>query len=347
MMRGVQIVALGARTPIGFSAEASAAAQRAGISRIAEDPLFVDAEGEKLRFARDGGLDPALLGVPRLAALATHALREVIAKLTAASPYAGDVRVSLALPEERPGFSKQDATALVRELNRQPYARVGSVRVERSGEGHAGALLAIERACDRISRDEADVIVVGGVETYRDADALDWLESDRRLARAAIRSGFPPGEGAAMLVLAGTSARKQLNLPALCTIRAAATTTETRDPNHGPGLLGEALTEVLRKVGADGTEPSFIHDVYCDINGERPRTTDWGFALLRVGPSFRDGSAYVSSVRECGDLGAATGAFNCVLASRAWQRGYARGARALVYGSSWQGLRGAVVLEQA
>jgi hypothetical protein len=65
---------------------------------------------------------------------------------------------------------------------------------------------------------------------------------------------------------------------------------------------------------------------------------------MRTGELFRDPSAYLTAVSRIGDLGAATGALSCVLAAQAWARGYASGPNALVAGSSWSGLRGAVLL---
>lgn len=89
-----------------------------------------------------------------------------------------------------------------------------------------------------------------------------------------------------------------------------------------------------------------VSDLYCDINDERVRTTDLGFALLRVGERFVDASSYTTSVGQIGDVGAATAPLNCVLAARAWARRYARGPLAIILGASWGGLRGAVVLRQ-
>jgi len=89
-----------------------------------------------------------------------------------------------------------------------------------------------------------------------------------------------------------------------------------------------------------------ISDVYCDINGERARTEDWGFALARTSERFRDGTAYTSFVGECGELGAATPAIGCVVAVQSWRRKYALGPRALIWAGSWGGLRGAAFLEQ-
>jgi 3-oxoacyl-[acyl-carrier-protein] synthase-1 len=89
-----------------------------------------------------------------------------------------------------------------------------------------------------------------------------------------------------------------------------------------------------------------VDDVYGDINGERYRTDEWGFAVLRTNHALRSVQSEVPT--QCwGDVGAASGALGCMLAVRAWARGYAKGTRALVWAGSDGGLRSAVVLEEA
>jgi hypothetical protein len=80
--RDVHIIAVGACTPVGRTAESSAAAIRAGISRVREHPFMVDGLGERLKCAYDPALESETLGVERLLALARHALCEVAAKVT-------------------------------------------------------------------------------------------------------------------------------------------------------------------------------------------------------------------------------------------------------------------------
>lgn len=81
-----------------------------------------------------------------------------------------------------------------------------------------------------------------------------------------------------------------------------------------------ALTELAMRTGSDA------------------KTASVGRNLLWTGSVFRDGTDYRLSVSQCGELGAATGTLNCVLAVRAWQREYANGPQALVCGSGWAGL---------
>jgi 3-oxoacyl-[acyl-carrier-protein] synthase-1 len=89
-----------------------------------------------------------------------------------------------------------------------------------------------------------------------------------------------------------------------------------------------------------------ITDTYGDINGELARSHDWGFAALNTATCFRDSTDYVTSTGQCGDVGAATGALGCVLATEAWRSRTAQGPRALVWAGSWSGLKAAAVLER-
>jgi 3-oxoacyl-[acyl-carrier-protein] synthase I len=65
---------------------------------------------------------------------------------------------------------------------------------------------------------------------------------------------------------------------------------------------------------------------------------------MRTAEYFRDGTQYQSVVAQCGDVGAATGAFGFVQAAEAWRVGKAQSDLAFVWAGSWAGLRGAAVL---
>jgi 3-oxoacyl-[acyl-carrier-protein] synthase-1 len=111
-------VAVGARTPVGLTAESAAAAVRAGLAWIEAHPFIVDMRGESVLLARDGLLDAGLFGPERMLTLARFALAEVLAKLSAKARLCGQVPLLVGLPEPRPGFTeadRQDARARSRE----------------------------------------------------------------------------------------------------------------------------------------------------------------------------------------------------------------------------------------
>lgn len=346
MKQLLHLVAIGARTPVGLTAESTSAAIRARISRVREHPFMVDAAGEPIRCGRDERLDPDLPVSMRMTELAKLALQQIASKLAAFQMPRAIVPVSMALPEVRPGFDARDAAQVVRDVSAAATGMQFSV--EDIGAGHAGALQGLQRAVERIAQGSEVLHVVGGVDSYLAAETLDWLDSDGRLARDQTRGGFPPGEAAAMLALASDDFQRRWRLPSLALVRSVACGRETRDETAPEGLQGEALTDVLLRATAGLSNSSpFVDDFYCDINDERARTTDLGFALLRIGERFRDASRYATSVGQIGDVGAASAALNCILAARAWARSYARGPWAVISGASWSGLRGAATLRQA
>ncbi|NMO16612.1 hypothetical protein HPC49_21600 [Pyxidicoccus fallax] len=343
----VKISAVGARTPVGLSAESAAAAVRARISRIAEHPVLMDGSGKPLTCASDSLLEFAVQGSARLAAMAASSLQEVLEKIQWEAPLETVVPVYLALPELRPGFKAGDAEAVLNAIQKIELRGKARLDVEVLCEGHAGALRALELAMNRMSGHMCDLCIVGGVDSYLDAETLEWLEEGRKVARQGTRDGFIPGEAAGMIALTTRTSRSRLRLPSLATLRSVATAHEARPMNSDEGALGEALSNVIARVTRGLATPAeSLDNIYCDINGERYRSDEWGFVLLRQPRVFRDASAYTSAVRSWGDVGAATAALNCVLAVQAWQRAYARGPRALVAGSSISGLRGSAILLQ-
>jgi|JI6StandDraft_1071083.scaffolds.fasta_scaffold62764_2 3-oxoacyl-[acyl-carrier-protein] synthase-1 len=347
MTQPVYIVAVGARCPVGLTAESAAAAVRAGISRISEHPFLVDSRGEKVLCAIDPRIEPTLTVPERLCLLTRAALNEIHIKLKQQCPLVMDMPVLLTLPETRPGFQASERDWLQLALASESSC-LKATQFELIGEGHAGALRALSIAVERISNGHAEAYIVGGTDTYLEAQTLKWLEDGLFLARTGVRSGFAPGEASAMLAVASDAACRRFGLRPLALLRGAGCAQERRSTKSSEGLLGEALTEaVVKATKALRLPQDRITDVYCDINGERSRSDDWGFTLLRESKHFLDGTEYVSPVGQCGDVGAATGAFGCVLAVQAWRRQYAKGTCAMVWAGSWGGLRGAAVLERA
>lgn len=339
------MIALAARTPVGLTAESSAAAVRAGISRIVLHPFMADWESENVRGAIDGLLDPSLLGWQRLAALAGGALAEITEKLAATPLGAATPRVFLALPEPRPGIIQADERLLVTELEAAQAKAGRPIQVTLLGRGHAGGLEGLAKAGAEIRAGSDDIYIVGGVDSYFDFDTLDWLQEHRQLQTEETRGGFFPGEAAGFVALVGDRIVRRHKLATFGSLSSWGLAIErkrikTEDINLGEGLA-QALAEAMAGLGG---RPEAVHDVYCDINGERFRSEEWGFALLRV-PQAVQTQDYTAPVDCWGDVGSASGPLFCILAARAWARRYAGGRRALVWAGSEAGARAAVFLD--
>jgi 3-oxoacyl-[acyl-carrier-protein] synthase-1 len=127
-------------------------------------------------------------------------------------------------------------------------------------------------------------------------------------------------------------------------VNACGTATEKRVIKGEDAVLGDGLAEAIARAIQPLRLPEQSADeLYCDINGERYRSEEWSMAVLRVPYAVRT-HHYTAPVDVWGDVGAASGPLSCVLAVRAWARGYARGPRALLWAGSEAGLRAASVL---
>lgn len=334
------IVALGARTPVGLNAEATAAAVRAGISRVREHPVFFDAMGETLSCGWDPLLDPEQEGAARIAELARAAFSEVVAKLGPTLPRG--CPLILVLPERRPGLEGDEEAETLATIR----SFIGDFRLEVGPRGHVGALSALQRA-QELLRQGAPTVVVLAADSYLDQETLHWLNDNNRLPGSAVRGACPPGEAAVALALSSAPPPRVPGASRMMVLLRGIGTAQEARLDTPEGMLGEGLTQALRMAAADLRLPDeSVDDLYGDVNGERSRTEDWGFACLRFPELYRMDSEHHLVVSSMGDVGAATGALGCLLAARSWERGYATGPRALIWAGSDSGLRAAAVLQK-
>lgn len=243
MKERIHIVAIFARTPVGLNAETTAGAIRAGISRLTEHPLIVDARGDALNCGRDSQMDPLPAAPKRMAKLAEATLREIVAKLPTLRAPSHQLLVSLALPETRPGFTTSHGTEIARTL-RDAAAAIGcSVAVSANGAGHAGAIHGMALFLARASE---QVCVVGGVESYLDPETIGWLESTKRLSSKETRGGFPPGEAAAMVAFAAEDLVRKWRLPSLAIVEQVACAQEAREEMAPKAYLAKRFQKCSR-----------------------------------------------------------------------------------------------------
>jgi 3-oxoacyl-[acyl-carrier-protein] synthase-1 len=330
---------------VGLTAETSAAAVRAGLSRLREFP-FIAASGRPLILGTDPRLDDGARGRARMWPMLEAVLDELLHKVGAGlARRRHECDVLLALPETRPGFPDADAEWLCQAARAHLDARGVPSRAVIAGRGHAGALAAIHQATQRAAEDP--VFVVLGVESYHHPETLLWLEAEQRLALEGNPNGFTPGEAAGGLVLTTTAVRSAWEAPCLAVVTGAGIAQESLLRTSETGSFGVGMHQAVTRAASGLSLPLDAADaVYCDINGERYRSEEWGFFALRGFQALRS-LAYLAPCDCWGDVGAAFGALATVLASHAFRRGYAAGPRALVMAGSERGLRGAVFLQSS
>jgi 3-oxoacyl-[acyl-carrier-protein] synthase-1 len=321
------IIGRGARTPLGPDCRSSAAAVRAGLSAIADHPFMIDRFGQPMKVTRDPGLDQDWRCLRRVSALAAAAAQEALAGYR---PTRG-LTVMLNLGEPRPGLPADSSAEVATHLR---TALELDAPIHHAMEGHAGGIAAMEAADRLLDSGRAAAVLVGGAESHLDADTLEWLDSEERLHSENNIYGFCPGEGAAFILLAKQGEDAAMEIAATGLGREANLLgTENICLGEGLGAAFAALS--------DGPADRII----CDMNGERYRGNEYGFAALRAHTLFQDAADFEAPADCWGDVGAASAPLFACLGLEAELRGYAKGPRTLIWASSAKGLRGAALLQ--
>jgi 3-oxoacyl-[acyl-carrier-protein] synthase I len=336
----VCIVGIGACTTIGKTAPESAASARAGVKRFVQHPHIIDHLGKPLVVALASYIPKGLTWLDRLTALAAPALREACEPLSRVIKRPPRVPLFVGLPAERPTLTGSWWEPLIYSLREAAPLHVAVSDVNVFPCGHAGGLLAMEAACQRIKRGDAELALAGGCECYLARQTLSWLDTTDRLKRKGQRFGFIPGEAAGFCLLASERAATRRELPVMARVRGIGVSREESPVNTGLGLT-RAICDAL--AGLSRAEK--IDAVLCDQNGERWRADERGFTLLRLGKYFADMSAFKTPARWYGDVGAAHGPLCVSMTIAAAARGYAEGPLTLTWASSESGERGALLLE--
>jgi 3-oxoacyl-[acyl-carrier-protein] synthase-1 len=340
---GVGVVGLGACTPVGLTAAATAAAVRAGVSRLAEHPFLLGSDGEPMVVAQVpvlGDLD----GPDRFVGMATRALGEAVAPLRAARIPLEGIPVKVALPPARPGRPDDLEEALRLALTRELGVRAD---IRFLPFGHAAGLMAIEQGCEAILQGGVELCLVGGIDSYLDADTLEWLDGNGQVHGGDNAYGFPPGEAAGFCVLAHPRIVVSLRLALMARVWSVGAAIERNRIKTDTICLGQGLMAALRLALDALPSGAKVSRTYCDLNGEPYRSEELGFALTQLAPFFHDPDDCVTPVDCWGDVGAASGPLFASLFAASLARGYAAGPFALLWASSESGQRAATVLSAA
>ncbi len=340
----LSIISVGARTPLGLNAAASAAAYRAGLSGHGLHPVFVDKTGDAIRTVRDGLLDPILASDERMVAMASTAIEEACAPLFERGK--PPVALYLATPEPRPGWDESDGLRLTRAVRRSAERFVDVRSAHSLPRGHAAGLLALEYAQRELESGQVAAVLVGGVDSYLDGVTIEWLDERRELASSTNIGGFCPGEAASFVVVTTPTIARASGVRGVSEVLAVASAVEVHTIDSDSVCVGEALSQVVQTASsvfaASGLPASAM---YCDINGQRYRNEELMYLATRLPAGHIDDvTNYAMPASSFGDIGAASGPLALVLAHQSAARGYAAGPHCMVWGSSIGGTRVAAAL---
>lgn len=182
--------------------------------------------------------------------------------------------------------------------------------------GRAGVLAALSLAQKLFQQNNGiELIVIGGIDSYRHSEVLLDLCKQQRITRAGF-SGFVAGEGAGFLVI--TNNKKyalkanegyvQLHPPGLAVEQGYL---GSQEPN-----LGQGLTKAI-KTALDSSPNLEINQIYSSMNGEAIWAEEHIASTLRHRHQLGDNieEKTLSIAYNIGDIGSASGALSIALSA--------------------------------
>jgi 3-oxoacyl-[acyl-carrier-protein] synthase-1 len=342
----VQIIGMGATTPIGRTVWTSAAAARAGICGFNEHPFMIDTAGEPMRVARAPWLDVSITGAERFCALLFPAIDEVLATISKQlAEQSVKIGLALALPQPRPGQPNELTEAILASVK----SRYGDlfISIQHFAVGHAAGHLALDAALKQFTASTLDVFVVAGVDSYIEPETLEWIEECDQLHGGGPLNnawGFIPGEAAGAVLVATEEFTWRNRLPSLGEVLSVGVGREIKLIKTDAVCIGEGLTQAFRAALSALMPGEQIHNVFCDMNGEKYRADEYGFSTLRTKQHFRSATDFIAYADCWGDVGAAGVPLHIATAVISHRKRYSKGPVSFVWASSESGERGAVVI---
>ncbi|MCA9606947.1 MAG: hypothetical protein KC619_15175 [Myxococcales bacterium] len=356
------VVGTAAFNGLGFNAHQSWAVWRADGSALMQSPFRL-LNGERATMALIRSLPPKAYGVDRLWMILERALSEIEPQL-AAIPGAPRVGMWLAvshwLSEVNDPWFGRVGVGLGRAASRWAGSHGGRV-AHLLPTGHAGLADAVLAATDAMKRQEIDVAIVGGVDSYSDPLVFDILEEQEAIFDQRRTDGFIPGEGAALALLIDERAARTYGLSPTLSIEVAIATDEpavfwSDVPNLAHGLT-EVMQTCTKRLKRDHRRLEWL---FADVTNETYRVREYQQAFPRAlapgglddgGKSFREVASPDLLVEQVpdgfGDIGAASMPTALALASDAFLRGDPGADNCLIVGSSLAERRGAVLVRRS
>ncbi len=341
----MHIVSTGMVCPVGLNAEAACAAMRAGISAFEELP-YIDNSGEPIMGAVVPGftLDSSHFR-KRLIDMLACAVTECLGKVPQLSTDKIPVLVALAEPD-RPGFPSGLAENIIDGLQDSLGLNFHSEFSQVVSSGHTSGFEALAIAREIMKQHGVPACLVCGVDSYIRAGSLLWLDQHWRLKTEENSDGVIPGEAAGAVLVAASKASEGISCVQIIGLGVAHE--EACILSQEP-LLGNGLSQALRVALAEADIG--LHEIgfrLSDVTGESYGFREQMLSLSRVMRVRREEGAPIWHCAEyIGDTGAAAGVCQLVLASQAFEKGYAPGYSGVCYTSAVSGGRAVAVLEIA
>ncbi|NVB42734.1 hypothetical protein G6O69_33240 [Pseudenhygromyxa sp. WMMC2535] len=349
MPEPLDILGVGAVTPVGLDAPQSCAALRAKIKRYTalENPVLPDRE------PRVGARVSAAPGLRRsedewLLNLSARALRECTAR---PKFEAESTALVLMIPEAHRAHTlcaREDADILQALRERLGLDFSPASRVLRHGAGSLAPALFVAR--ELITSRAAKRCIIGGADSFLRRFDLERLAAVRRLHVPEVPQGVVPGEGAGFVLLGpqvrarpkpGDKRRPRRRVAVL----GAGVGFEREIVLEGGSAVGEGMVRAVDAALLDaGIAEAEVDFVAGNFNGERYQAWEQTHAHARAYRTRREMLPMLWPATSFGETGVAGGVLALIAAATAIDLGYAPGKCAAVEARSEDELRSAVLL---
>jgi 3-oxoacyl-[acyl-carrier-protein] synthase-1 len=171
--------------------------------------------------------------------------------------------------------------------------------VEMLTDGDTLALYEIVRGANEISGAQLPGLVIGAIDSFMDAELLDLLAMNGRIYARQTPHGLVPGEAAALFSIGKADGP---NRP-VGALKSLFTGFEREKVSSPQGIIGRGLAKPLRQAFETFAPDRFL----ADLNGERWRSEDLGFALSGALIPQPLVANFETPLGNTGDCGAANG----------------------------------------
>ena len=345
--RPLAITAVNCITPLGHSAEMTAAAVRAGITRFVLSDVYQDSSGNPINAASIQGL--SLLGdtpdrhLSDIAVMCQDILFEKYYEKIRQWPLRAQLFLC-ASSEKR--FGPEYGEACQRSLTRVLAERVSSPSVKMINKGNASLHYAVQETAKLIQVKPDTMCVIVCIDSLLDNATLNWLENTNSLKSSSFgrQSGLIPSEAVAFVIVEDLENAKKANKTILTRITSLGLSEEPHCRVSEQSGISKGLTEACN-TALQPLKKQNICAVFSDLSGEEDRAREWGIVRQRIFDKDQNQPPLWTPADTYGDISAASGGVLACIVAEGFKRNWLP-SPVMIICSDDHGSCGAVILEK-
>lgn len=347
-MKKLAITAANSITAVGHDGRMTAAAVRAGVSRLSECDEYLDSDDNPITVARirdieDDNQDTA----SRISSIASQCLEDLLGDYfqdRASRPSKAHLFLGVA-SGDRPGPRYEESSLYPLLMVIKDW--VDTVELEVVPQGNASMPYSISQAAELIESDPATLCIIGGIDSLLKASTLNWFEQAGRLKSVSYgrHQGLIAGEAVGFTIIEDQAQAEQANRPILARITSLGLAEESSPRASGSPSRNSGLTDACH-AALNGIQDKEIRALFGDLNGENSRAVEWGMADMRCFKERHDQLQLWTPANCYGDIGAASGTAMANIVTQGFVRGWLQ-SPVMLFCSDDHGSCGAVVLENS